>query len=79
AIKEETLAEIGKGLTTVPEGFPLHKTVGRFLEARAQMFESGHGFDWATAEAMAFGALLTEGYPVRLAGQDSTRGTFSQR
>ncbi len=43
------------------------------------MFESGRGFDWATAEALAFGSLLLEGYPVRLAGQDSTRGTFSQR
>ncbi|APZ53467.1 2-oxoglutarate dehydrogenase E1 component [Salipiger abyssi] len=79
AIKPETLAEIGTGLTTVPEGFPLHKTVGRFLDHRKKMFESGHGFDWATAESIAFGSLLTEGYPVRLAGQDSTRGTFSQR
>ncbi|EPX85507.1 2-oxoglutarate dehydrogenase E1 component [Salipiger mucosus] len=79
AIKEETLEQIGKGLTTVPEGFPLHRTVGRFLDARRKMFESGQGFDWATAESIAFGALLTEGYPVRLAGQDSTRGTFSQR
>ena len=43
------------------------------------MFESGHGFDWATAEAVAFGSLLNEGYPVRLSGQDSMRGTFSQR
>ncbi|WP_417719258.1 2-oxoglutarate dehydrogenase E1 component [Salipiger sp.] len=79
AIVPETFAEIGKGLTTVPDGFPLHKTVGRFLESRAQMFETGKGFDWATAESIAFGSLLTEGYPVRLAGQDSTRGTFSQR
>ena len=79
AIKPETLEEIGKGLTTVPEGFPLHKTVGRFLDHRKKMFENGAGFDWATAESMAFGSLLTEGYPVRLSGQDSTRGTFSQR
>ncbi|WP_353473029.1 2-oxoglutarate dehydrogenase E1 component [Salipiger sp. H15] len=79
AIAPETMADVGKGLTTVPEGFPLHKTVGRFLEAREQMFETGKGFDWATGEALAFGSLLTEGYPVRLAGQDSTRGTFSQR
>jgi 2-oxoglutarate dehydrogenase E1 component len=43
------------------------------------MFETGEGFDWATAEALAFGSLMTEGYPVRLAGQDATRGTFSQR
>ncbi|KEJ96063.1 2-oxoglutarate dehydrogenase E1 component [Pseudosulfitobacter pseudonitzschiae] len=79
AIKPETLAEIGKGLTATPEGTPLHKTVERLLEAKKAMFESGTGFDWATAEAIAFGSLLTEGYPVRLSGQDSARGTFSQR
>ena len=79
AIKPETLAEIGKALTSAPEGFHLHKTVERLLDAKRQMFETGRGFDWATAEALAFGSLLTEGYPVRLAGQDSTRGTFSQR
>ncbi|MEM9967582.1 MAG: 2-oxoglutarate dehydrogenase E1 component [Pseudomonadota bacterium] len=78
-IKPETLEEVGKALTTPPEGFPLHKTVGRLLEAKSKMFETGAGFDWATAEALAFGSLLTEGYKVRLAGQDSTRGTFSQR
>ncbi|WP_101065629.1 2-oxoglutarate dehydrogenase E1 component [Roseovarius salinarum] len=79
AIKPETLQEIGKAITTAPEGFALHKTVGRLLEAKAKMFESGEGFDWATAEALAFGSLQLEGYPVRLSGQDSTRGTFSQR
>ncbi len=79
SIKPETMAEIGKSLSSVPEGFPLHKTVGRLLDTRGKMFSSGKGFDWATAEAMAFGSLLTEGYPVRLAGQDATRGTFSQR
>ncbi|MEM8582154.1 MAG: 2-oxoglutarate dehydrogenase E1 component, partial [Pseudomonadota bacterium] len=79
AIAPETLAEVGTALTRVPEGFPMHKTVGRLLTAREKMFESGKGFDWATGEALAFGSLLTEGFPVRLAGQDSTRGTFSQR
>ncbi len=79
AIKPKTMAEIGKALTTAPKNFPLHKTVGRLLEAKAEMFKSGVGFDWATAEALAFGSLLTEGYSVRLAGQDCTRGTFSQR
>ncbi|MGR3484482.1 MAG: 2-oxoglutarate dehydrogenase E1 component [Paracoccaceae bacterium] len=79
AIKPDTMAEIGRALTTAPDGFALHKTVARLLEAKAKMFETGEGFDWATAEAMAFGSLLTEGYPVRLAGQDSARGTFSQR
>lgn len=79
AIKPETLQQIGRALTTPPEGFAVHKTVQRLLDSRAQMFETGEGFDWATGEALAFGSLLTEGYPVRLSGQDSTRGTFSQR
>ncbi|MGL6211065.1 MAG: 2-oxoglutarate dehydrogenase E1 component [Paracoccaceae bacterium] len=78
-IKPETLAEVGAALTRVPEGFDLHKTVARQLDAKAKMFETGKGFDWATAEALAFGSLVTEGFPVRLAGQDCTRGTFSQR
>ncbi|WP_299283783.1 2-oxoglutarate dehydrogenase E1 component [uncultured Tateyamaria sp.] len=79
AIAPETLEQVGKAISTAPESFPLHKTVGRLLEAKKAMFESGEGFDWATGEALAFGSLLTEGFPVRLAGQDSTRGTFSQR
>ncbi|WP_282021643.1 2-oxoglutarate dehydrogenase E1 component [Ruegeria faecimaris] len=79
AIAPETLAEVGASLTRAPEGFALHKTVGRLLDHKKQMFETGKGFDWATGEALAFGSLLTEGYPVRLSGQDATRGTFSQR
>ncbi len=79
AIKPETMAEVGKSLVHAPDSVDIHKTVKRQLEAKAQMFETGKGFDWATGEALAFGSLLTEGYPVRLAGQDSTRGTFSQR
>jgi 2-oxoglutarate dehydrogenase E1 component len=79
AIKPETMAEIGAALTRVPDGFDIHKTVTRQLEAKAEMFRSGKGFDWATAEALAFGSLAVEGFPVRLAGQDCTRGTFSQR
>ncbi|MFN3824880.1 MAG: 2-oxoglutarate dehydrogenase E1 component [Pseudorhodobacter sp.] len=79
SISPETLAEIGAALTRVPEGFDLHKTVGRQLESKAKMFETGKGFDWATAEALAFGSLAVEGFPVRLSGQDCTRGTFSQR
>ena len=79
AIEPETMAQIGRALTTPPENFPLHKTVNRLLEAKAQMFETGTGFDWATGEALAFGSLQTEGYGVRLSGQDCTRGTFSHR
>src|ERR1700749_3380650 len=79
ALPAETLKNVGHALTTVPDGFHIHKTVARQLEAKAKMFETGEGFDWATGEALAFGTLLKEGVPVRLSGQDSTRGTFSQR
>ena len=60
-------------------GFTIHKTLQRILDAKKAMFESGEGFDWATAEALAFGSLVAEGHGVRLSGQDSGRGTFSQR
>ncbi|KXF89421.1 2-oxoglutarate dehydrogenase E1 component [Phaeobacter inhibens] len=79
SVSPETFKEVGTALSRVPEGFPVHKTIGRFLDARAKMVDSGEGIDWATGEALAFGSLLTEGYPVRLSGQDATRGTFSQR
>ncbi|WP_417316742.1 2-oxoglutarate dehydrogenase E1 component [Emcibacter sp.] len=74
-----TLREVGRVLTDVPEGFSVHRTLQRGLDAKAQMFESGEGIDWATAEALAFGTLIREGHSVRLSGQDSQRGTFSQR
>jgi 2-oxoglutarate dehydrogenase E1 component len=73
------LQQIGNKITTVPEGFHLHRTIQRFLENRRKAIEAGEGIDWATAEALAFGSLLLEGHPVRLSGQDSERGTFSQR
>jgi 2-oxoglutarate dehydrogenase E1 component len=73
------LRELGTHLCAVPEGFHLHKTIQRFLDTRKQAIESGQGIDWATGEALAFASLLDEGYPVRLSGQDSERGTFSQR
>ncbi|PIE06617.1 MAG: 2-oxoglutarate dehydrogenase E1 component [Rhodobacterales bacterium] len=79
AISEATLQEVGAALTRVPEGFAIHKTVQRMLGAKQEMFRSGKGFDWATGEALAFGSLQLEGYPVRIAGQDATRGTFSHR
>ena len=74
-----TLREIGEKITTVPPGFRVHRTIGRFLENRRRAIEQGEGIDWATAEALAFCSLLLEGHPVRLSGQDSERGTFSQR
>jgi 2-oxoglutarate dehydrogenase E1 component len=75
----ETLRDIGQKITRVPQGFHVHKTIQRFLDHRARTIESGEGIDWATAEALAFATLLKEGHPVRLSGQDSERGTFSQR
>ena len=79
AIGDEELRDLGRVLTTVPEGFNIHKTLQRILDSKKAMFESGEGFDWATAEALAFGSLIAEGSGVRLSGQDSGRGTFSQR
>jgi len=78
-VDAEVLRDIGVKITTVPEGFNVHRTIRRFLEHRARAIESGEGIDWATAEALAFGTLLKDGHPVRLSGQDSERGTFSQR
>jgi 2-oxoglutarate dehydrogenase E1 component len=75
----DKLKEIGERLATVPERINVHRTIRRFLDNRAKMIETGEGIDWALAEALAFGSLLTEGSPVRLSGQDVERGTFSQR
>ncbi len=73
------LRDIGSVLTSVPADFNIHKTLARILEAKAETLRAGEGIDWATAEALAFGSLLRDGYGVRLSGQDSGRGTFSQR
>src|SRR3954453_99938 len=79
AIDDEEVRYLAQVLTKVPQGFQIHKTLQRILDAKSAMFESGEGFDWATAEALAFGSLVAEGQSVRLSGQDSGRGTFSQR
>jgi 2-oxoglutarate dehydrogenase E1 component len=79
AVPLKTLKEIGKKLTEVPKDFEAHRTINRFLENRRKALDSGEGIDWALAEALAFGAILQDGTPVRLSGQDSERGTFSQR
>jgi 2-oxoglutarate dehydrogenase E1 component len=74
-----TLKEVGEKITTLPSDFHLHRTLNRFLENRRKSIETGGGIDWATGEALAFCSLLREGHRVRLSGQDSERGTFSQR
>ncbi len=74
-----TLKDIGQKITTLPPGFHLHRTLTRFLDHRRSAIETGSGIDWATAEALAFCSLLRDGHRVRLSGQDTERGTFSQR
>ncbi len=78
-VPRETLARIGQVLTTVPPGFHLNPKMVQQLARRAKMSEGALPLDWGTAEALAFGSLLLEGTPIRISGQDSSRGTFSQR
>jgi len=79
AVSEDKIREVGKTLTTVPEGFTVNKKLQRVIDARAKMFETGERFDWGTAELLAFGTLLQDDFKVRLSGQDCGRGTFSHR
>jgi 2-oxoglutarate dehydrogenase E1 component len=79
AVAAETLRGLGAKFTSIPEGFDVHKTVARVIEARRVAIETGDNIDWATAEHLAFASLLDQGVPVRLSGQDSVRGTFVQR
>ncbi|MCJ2024955.1 2-oxoglutarate dehydrogenase E1 component [Methylobacterium sp. J-067] len=79
AVPAETIQEIARKITQAPPGFHLHRTIQRFMDNRAKAVETGAGIDWATAEALAFGATLLDGNRVRLSGQDVERGTFSQR
>ncbi|HEY0599518.1 2-oxoglutarate dehydrogenase E1 component [Brevundimonas sp.] len=73
------LKDLGHRLTTIPNGVDMHKTLKRVMDGRREMIATGENIDWATAESLAFASLLDEGFPVRLSGQDSVRGTFSQR
>jgi 2-oxoglutarate dehydrogenase E1 component len=75
----DDLRRLGRHLTTPPDGMALHPKVTRFLEARAAAIEGGEGIDWATAEALALASLADRGTPVRLGGQDTVRGAFTQR
>ncbi len=78
-VETKRLLEISSKLNKIPENLNVHKTIKKIFELRASNIERGKGIDWSTAEMLAFGSLLIEGYPVRLVGQDSGRGTFSQR
>ncbi|HCV89081.1 MAG TPA: 2-oxoglutarate dehydrogenase E1 component, partial [Alphaproteobacteria bacterium] len=79
AVELDTLRQIGESMTTVPEHMTLNSKLARIVDTRARRIAEGEGLDWATAEHLAFGSLLLEGDTVRLSGQDSCRGTFSQR
>jgi 2-oxoglutarate dehydrogenase E1 component len=81
-VSDKLFDAIGRTLTTIPDDLEAHKTLRRVVDGRAAMFADKSDtevFDWATAEGIAFGTLLSEGYQVRLSGQDVGRGTFSQR
>ena len=79
AADREALLQVARALTTVPEGFALNPKIARRLPGILEAVDGGGEVDWPTAELLAFGSLLLEGLPVRLSGQDSARGTFSQR
>ena len=78
-ISREAITELAQAITQVPADFALHPTVKRIISARRQMATGERPIDWGFAELLAYGALLKEGYPVRLSGQDSARGTFFHR
>ena len=79
AVDLDVLRQIGTSMTSLPDDMTLNKKLMRIINARADNIANGSGIDWATAEHLAFGSILMEGNPVRLSGQDSCRGTFSQR
>ncbi|MFO0822618.1 MAG: 2-oxoglutarate dehydrogenase E1 component [Gemmataceae bacterium] len=78
-VPEKTLDRIAEAIGTFPQGFTPHPNLRKILEARRENIIGRKHVDWGTAEAMAFGSLVLEGTPVRLSGQDSRRGTFTQR
>ena len=79
AVPMAKLKHYGEVLSTIPAEVDAHKTLKRVFEGRAEAISTGENLDWALGEQLAFAALLDEGFPVRLSGQDSVRGTFSQR
>jgi len=79
AVPIEALREIGLSMTAIPDHLHAHRKLVRIIGQRRKAIEAGGGIDWATAEHLAFGTLLREGFPVRLSGEDVGRGTFSQR
>jgi 2-oxoglutarate dehydrogenase E1 component len=78
-VARQKLRDLGLKFTAIPERLDVHRTVRRVIEARRAAIEAGEDIDWSTAEHLAFASLLDQGFPVRLSGQDSVRGTFVQR
>ena len=78
-VNKDKIVEIGKKISFIPKDFNVHKTLKKIFNQRYEIFEKNNLVDWSTAESLAFGTLLSEGFSVRLSGQDSGRGTFSQR
>ncbi len=78
-VDRKRIIDIGKKITDIPKNFEVHKTIRKIFDQKKQMIDGKQGVDWATAESLAFGSLLHDGFSVRLSGQDSGRGTFSQR
>ncbi len=79
AVAPDTILELARAMARLPEGFSLHPKLQVLVQRRLEAVEKGAGIDWAGAEALAFASLLAQGVPLRLSGQDSARGTFSQR
>ena len=78
-VDKKKVIEIGTKLSSIPENFTIHKTLKKIFDNKKKMFTTNKSIDWSTAETLAFGTLLVDGFSVRLSGQDSGRGTFSQR
>ncbi|KAL2839975.1 thiamine diphosphate-binding protein [Aspergillus pseudoustus] len=79
AVEPAVLNSVADKISGAPDGFTMHRNLKRILANRKKTVEEGQNIDWATAEALAFGSLVNEGYHVRVSGQDVERGTFSQR
>src|SRR5258708_38263169 len=79
AVDTEQLLAVGHAISELPKNFDLNRKIARQLQDKRKTIDTGRDIDWATGEALAWGTLLAEGTPVRLSGQDSGRGTFSQR
>mmetsp|Transcript_19498 Transcript_19498/g.14179 ORF Transcript_19498/g.14179 Transcript_19498/m.14179 type:complete len:99 (+) Transcript_19498:640-936(+) len=78
-ISTDILAKLGDQITNLPEDMDLHPQVRKIYELRKKSILSGKGIDWGTAESLAFATLITEGFHIRVSGQDVERGTFSHR